>query len=156
MKSIFALGLCILFSSQLYAAGTTTANGVISVKSKFKVPHTVDRLKTIIAKKGMKVMGYVDHANAAKNVGIDLPATELVIFGNPKIGSPLMLCARTFALDLPQKMLVWKDRAGQVWLSYNDPTYIADRHHLEEHCRKSLNKIAGALGKFAKTAGGMD
>jgi len=150
MKKFFLLGLYCLFSSSLFAA-----DGVITVKSKFKVAHTVDRLKAIITKKDMTVFSSVDHAKNAKKANIDLPATELIIFGDPKTGAPLMLCARSMALDLPQKMLVWKDRSGQVWLSYNDPVYLADRHKLEEHCRKSLKKIAEALAGFAKVAGGM-
>ena len=150
MKSTFVLAICLLLSTQVFAA-----DGVVTVKSKFKVPHTVDRLKDIVTKKGMKVIAHVNHSKAAKSVGKDIPPTELVIFGNPKVGSPLMECARSIAIDLPQKMLVWQDRAGQVWLSYNDPVYIADRHSLNNDCRKSLKKIAGALAKFSKVAGGM-
>jgi len=150
MKLIFVF-VAIAFSSQLFAA-----DGVVTVKSKFKVAHTVDRLKSVVTKKGMKVIAHVKHSKAAKNANIDMPPTELVIFGNPKVGAPLMECARSIAIDLPQKMLVWQDRSGQVWLSYNDPVYIADRHQLGDHCRKSLKKIAGALGKFSKAAGGMD
>lgn len=152
------LSFTLLFATPLFAGESSpmTPDGVVSVKSKFKVPHTVDRLKSIVTKKGMKVIAHVNHAKAAKSADIDLPPTELVIFGNPKIGSPMMECARSIAIDLPQKMLVWQDRAGQVWLSYNDPVYIANRHKLGDHCRDSLKKVAGALSKFSKAAGGME
>lgn len=143
--------ICISFSAQLFAA-----DGVTTLKSKYNVPHTVDRLKAIITKKGMNVFADIDHGKAANKNGIELLPTELIIFGNPKIGSPIMACKRSMAIDFPQKMLVWKDRAGQVWLSYNDPFYLADRHKLPEHCRGNLKKISAVLNKFAKSAGGMD
>ncbi|MDH3327403.1 MAG: DUF302 domain-containing protein [Gammaproteobacteria bacterium] len=151
MKSIFALSLCILFSAPLFAV-----DGVITVKSKFKVAHTVDRLKAVVTKKGMKVIADVDHAKAAKSIGKRIPPTELVIFGNPKIGAPMMECARSIAIDLPQKMLIWEDRAGQVWMSYNDPAYIANRHKLDKHCRGALKKVARTLANLSKAAGGME
>lgn len=133
-----------------------SANGVVTVKSQYKFAHTIDRFKTIVEKKGMKIIAQINHSKGANKVGIKLPPTQLMVFGNPKVGAPLMECARGIAIDLPQKMLIWEDRAKQVWLSYNDPAYIADRHNLEPHCRKSLKKIAGALSKFSKVAGGAE
>ncbi len=149
MKFLLILSICFLFSSHVFAA-----DGVITVKSKFTALHTVDRLNTIITKKGLTVFANVDHEKGAKEVKIEMLPTHLVIFGNPKIGSPLMTCARSLAVDLPQKMLVWQDRAGQVWLSYNDPVYIADRHSLNKDCRQSLKKISNVLASLAKAAGG--
>jgi uncharacterized protein (DUF302 family) len=151
MKKISLLLFLGLIFNTSYAA-----DGVINVKSKYGVPHTADRFIGIVKKKGMKVMAHVKHSQGAKNVGIAMNPTELVIFGNPKLGSPLMVCQPSFAIDLPQKMLVWEDNSGQVWLSYNDPVYIADRHHLKQECRSSLKKIAGALSKLSHKAGGMD
>ena len=112
---------------------------------------TADRLEAVLKKKGMTVFNRIDHAKGAKSVGNDLRPTELIIFGNPKIGSVLMGCAQTIAIDLPQKALVWQDGGGQVWLSYNEPTELAKRHRLPG-CEKVIQKVTGALGNFAKAA----
>jgi uncharacterized protein (DUF302 family) len=93
----------------------------------------------------------IDHAAGAQKVGKTLRPTELVIFGNPKVGTPLMLCSQSVAIDLPQKALIWQDEAGQVWISYNDPQYLALRHNIRG-CDKVLKKVAGALGNFTKKA----
>jgi len=153
MKKIFILLAIGLFFNTAYAAG---ADGVISVKSKFAVAHTADRFIGIVKKKGMKVMAHVKHDKGAKNVGIEIKPTELIVFGNPKIGSPMIACERSIAIDLPQKLLVWEDKNGQVWMSYNDPIYIADRHKLKDECRGGLTKIAGALNKLSSKAGGTE
>ena len=135
-----------LLSSPLFAH-----EGLISVKSVHDVKVTADRLEEVLNAKGMKVFTRINHAAGAKSVGKDLRPTELVIFGNPKVGAPLMLCAQSIAIDLPQKALIWEDSAGQVWLSYNDPQYLAARHSMKG-CKKILAKVAGALGKFAAKA----
>lgn len=150
MKKYLAILAVGLFCHATYAAD---ADGVVNVKSKFSVTHTADRFIGIAKKKGMSIMAHVKHSKGAKNVGIDIKPTELIIFGNPKVGSPLMACKRSIAIDLPQKMLVWEDLAGQVWLTYNDPVYIADRHKLSNECRGGLKKIANALDKLSHKAG---
>ena len=126
-------------------------NGLVSVKSAHDVKTTADRLEAVLKKKGMTVFNRIDHAKGAKSVGNDLRPTELIIFGNPKIGSVLMQCAQTIAIDLPQKALIWQDGGGQVWLSYNEPTELAKRHRLPG-CEKVINKVTGALGKFSEAA----
>lgn len=78
----------------------------------------------------MTVFTRIDHSAGAKKVDKELRPTELVIFGNPKVGTPLMQCVQTVAIDLPQKMLIWQDEAGTTWLSYNNPSYLAKRHHI--------------------------
>jgi len=148
MKKTFIFLLLLLFSFPAFAE-----DGLVNVKSRFKVPHTADRFKGIITEKGMRVIKHVKHSQAAQGIGKDLKPTELIIFGNPKVGTPLMQCKRTIAIDLPQKMLVWEDDSGQVWMTYNDPTYIANRHKLSEDCRGSLGKISNALAAFSKKAG---
>jgi len=136
----------------LFVTGIAQANnGLVSVKSAHDVKTTADRFEAVLKKKGMTVFTRIDHAKAAKSVGIDLRPTELVIFGNPKIGSKLMQCAQTIAIDLPQKALIWQDGGGQVWLSYNEPTELAKRHRLTG-CEKVIQKVTGALGKFAGAA----
>lgn len=136
----------------VFVTGIAQANnGLVSVKSAHDVKTTADRLEAVLKKKGMTVFTRIDHAKGAKSVGNDLRPTELVIFGNPKIGSKLMQCAQTIAIDLPQKALIWQDGGGQVWLSYNEPTELAKRHRLPG-CEKVIQKVTGALGKFAKAA----
>jgi uncharacterized protein (DUF302 family) len=99
----------------------------------------------------MTVFNRINHAEGAKKIGSSLLPTELVIFGNPKVGTPLMVCSRSVAIDLPQKALIWEDDKGQVWLSYNNPTYLAERHGISG-CQEVLKKVAGALKNFAAAA----
>jgi uncharacterized protein (DUF302 family) len=126
-------------------------NGLVNVKSTHSVKDTADRLEKALATKGMTVFIRIDHAAGAKKVGLSLPPTELVIFGNPKVGTPLMQCSRSVAIDLPQKALIWEDDQGQVWLTYNDPTYLATRHAITG-CEAVLEKVGGALQNFAAAA----
>lgn len=126
-------------------------NGLISLKSSHNVQATADRLEKTLKIKGMTVFARINHAEAARKVGITLRPTELIIFGNPKVGSPLMQCGQSIAIDLPQKALIWKDEAGQVWVSYNDPKYLAKRHHIKG-CNEVIKKIGNALGSFAGAA----
>ncbi len=126
-------------------------NGLVSVKSAHSVKDTADRLENTLASKGMTVFDRINHAEGAKKVGTALPPTELVIFGNPKVGTPLMVCIRSVAIDLPQKALIWEDDQGQVWLTYNDPAYLAERHGITG-CQEVLKKVSGALKNFAAAA----
>jgi len=126
-------------------------NGLIHVKSHFDVASTAERLETILAKKHMTVFLRINHAKAAAGIGQSLRPTELLIFGNPKAGTALMRCAQSVAIDLPQKALIWKDMKGQVWLSYNDPAYLAKRHHIKG-CDRPLKKISNALEKITQAA----
>lgn len=147
MRMLF-LSVASLF---LFASLASAENGMISVKSSHDVKTTADRLENILKKKGMTVFIRVNHAEGAKKVGKSLRPTELVIFGNPKVGTPLMQCNQSAAIDLPQKALIWKDKGGQVWLSYNDPKYLRNRHDLGK-CDAVIAKIEKALGNFAKAA----
>ena len=105
-------------------------NGLISIKSPYDVKKTADRFENALNEKGMTVFIRINHAESARKVGENLRPTELVIFGNPKVGTPLMQCDQSVAIDLPHKALIWQDEAGQVWLTYNDPKYLANRHNL--------------------------
>ena len=145
-KFFLALILTTLFTTSAYAT-----DGMISIKSVHTVAVTADRLEKILASKGMTVFKRINHAAGAQKAGITLRPTELVIFGNPQVGAPLMLCSQSVAIDLPQKALIWQDEAGQVWFSYNDPAYLALRHNIQG-CDAVLKKVAGALGKFAAKA----
>ena len=100
----------------------------------------------------MKIFIRVNHSEKAKNVGQNLRPTELVIFGNPKIGSKLMQCNQTVGIDLPMKALIWQDEKGQVWFTYNDPEEIADRHDIEDCGKAVIGKMKNALKNFATAA----
>ena len=126
-------------------------NGIISIKSVHTVTETINKLEDVLKNKGMTIFKRINHTAGAEKAGITLRPTELLIFGNPKVGTPLMLCSQTAALDLPQKALAYKDKMGQVWLSYNDPAYMAKRHGIKG-CEKPLQKVSNALAKFAKVA----
>ena len=124
-KIIFGLVLGCLFT-----ASVTAGEGMISVKSAHSVSDTADRLENILGAKGMTVFARIDHAAGAKKAGKTLPPTQLLIFGNPKIGTPLMLCSPSIAIDLPQKALIWEDSAGAAWISYNDPMFLKSKEQL--------------------------
>ena len=134
-----------------FASVTYADNGIISIKSSHDVKTTVDRLENKLREKGMTVFIRINHAEGAQKVGKKLRPTELIIFGNPKVGTPLMQCGQSVGIDLPQKALIWKDQAGHVWLSYNDPKYLASRHDIKE-CSEVIKKIEKALGNFARLA----
>lgn len=125
--------------------------GIVSVKSSHDVKTTADRLEAALKSKGMTVFARIDHAAGAMKAGANLAPTELVIFGNPKVGTPLMMCDRAVAIDLPQKALIWEEDGGDVWLSYNAPDYLAQRHDLAG-CGEVVGKIRNALANFAKAA----
>ena len=144
------LGLAVM-SLFLLAAAAYADNGLVKVKSPHSVEDTIDRLDAALKAKGMTVFTRINHAEGAKKVGQELRPTEVLIFGNPKVGTPLMRCGQSVAIDLPQKALAWEDETGQVWLAYNDPQYLAERHALGE-CGEALKKVSGALGNFAKAA----
>jgi uncharacterized protein (DUF302 family) len=120
-----------------------TAEGIVSLPSPYSVPVTLDRLETILQQKNAKVFARVDHSGEAEKVGMHMPPTQLLIFGNPKGGTPLMLAAPLAAIDLPLKALAWEDSDGKVWVSYNDPSYLKTRYSLSDDL---LPPISGAIG----------
>ena len=145
--SVF-LSTMVLIISPLAMA---TDNGIVRLKSHYSVNETINRLEDVLRKKGMTIFKRVDHSAGAQKVGLELRPTQLLIFGNPKVGTPLMQCSQTAALDLPQKALAYKDASGQVWLAYNDPAYMAKRHDIEG-CEKAVAKVTNALAKFSAAA----
>jgi uncharacterized protein (DUF302 family) len=108
----------------------STNNGIISKPSHHSVDETVAKLKAILEAKGVMLFALVDHSGEAAKAGIKMPNTKLLIFGNPKAGTPLMLASPSIAIDLPLKILVAEDAAGKVWVSYNSPEYMKQRHNL--------------------------
>jgi uncharacterized protein (DUF302 family) len=108
------------------------AKGVINLPSPYPVKETIDRLEILLESKGGKVFDRIDQQAEAAQVGLEMRATELLIFGDPKAGTPLMNAHPSIAIDLPLKALAWEAADGQVWLSYNSPEYLAERHQLEK------------------------
>ena len=147
MKKILLVISSLLFITTLGSA----SEGLITLKSDHSVKITADRLVDMLEKKGMTLFVRINHTNGAKKVGKVLRPTEVVIFGNPKAGTPVMLCSQNAAIDLPQKALIMENEKGEVIFSYNDPQYIAKRHNIKG-CDKVLNKISGILANFAKGA----
>lgn len=113
-------------------AHAQAADGLIKLKSLHSAKATMDKLEAIVKDKGLNVFARIDHAAGAAKVGKTLPPTEVLIFGNAQGGTPFMACAQTVCIDLPLKALVWQDATAQVWLAYNDPTYLAQRHQVPE------------------------
>jgi uncharacterized protein (DUF302 family) len=107
--------------------------GIVKIPSHHSVDETVDKLKTILKSKGVALFALVDHSGEAEKVGLNMPPTKLLIFGNPKGGTPLMLAAPSAAIDLPLKILVAEDAQGKVWISYNSPDYLKERHGLPDN-----------------------
>lgn len=150
-KYVSVLLMSLGIQSVALAHSDQDSQGLVSVKSQHSVAQTADKLEGLLKGKGMTVFARIDHSAGAAKVGKELRDTELVIFGNPKAGTPLMQCAQKVAIDLPMKALIWKDAEGAVWMSYNDPAYLAQRHHMQG-CEKVLQKISGALANFSKAA----
>jgi len=108
------------------------STGIITHSSPYSVPETLDRLESLLRAKNINTFARIDHSGEAEKVGLHMPPTQLLIFGNPKGGTPIMLAAPLSAIDLPVKALAWQDAEGKVWLSYNDPQYLKDRHSIPE------------------------
>ena len=141
----------ILFSVLLLSLASlaSAADGLIAVKSPHNATVTMNRLEDIAKQRGLTVFARIDHAAGAAKVGKTLRPTEVLIFGNPQGGTPLMECAQSAGIDLPLKALVWEDASAQVWLGYNDPAYLAQRHGapqcpVVENLAKALSGLAGA------------
>lgn len=151
-SSLLLLGLTSATGTgEVHAQEPSLPEGAITVASHFDVNQTTDKLQKVLTAKGMKVFTVIDHAAGAQQAGLELRPTKLVLFGNPKVGTPLMQCQQSVALDLPQKALIWEDMEGKTWLTYNDPAYLQSRHQIPG-CEAVLTKVSGALSKFAAAA----
>jgi uncharacterized protein (DUF302 family) len=129
------------------AVVTHAAEGLITLKSPHSATATMDRLEDTVKARGLTVFARIDHAAGAAKIGKSLRPTVVLIFGNPQGGTPFMECAQSTGIDLPLKTLVWEDASGQVWLGYNDPSYLATRHQVPE-CAVAAN-IARALAAIS-------
>ena len=121
----------IVFSSLMLSGTVSAADGLIAVKSPHSAKETMNRFEEIAKQRGLNIFARIDHAAGATKINKILRATEVLIFGNPQGGTPLMECAQSAGIDLPLKVLVWEDAQGQVWLGYNDPAFLAKRHGAE-------------------------
>lgn len=125
-------------------------SGIINKPSNHSVNQTVDRLKNILQSKGVTLFALVDHSGEADKVGMKMPPTKLLIFGNPKAGTPVMLAAPSIAIDLPLKILVWEDAQGKVWVSYNNSEYLQQRHGVPEDLLANIGVAASLALKAAE------
>ena len=128
------------------------ADGLLTVASAYGPKETMDRLEAVVKAKGLTVFARIDHAAGAESVGLPLPPTAVLVFGNAKGGTPLMQAAQTIGIDLPLKALVWQDTAGKTLLSYNDPGWIAKRHGLGHEVDATVGALSTVLGELAKAA----
>lgn len=147
MKKTILVPLIVLF----VAFSANAADGMINVKSQFDVKTTSDRFEEILNEKGMIVFNRIKHSRNAEKIGVELRETELIIFGNPKAGSPLIKCQQSIAIDLPQKALIWKDKNSDVWISYNDTAYLKNRHNVKG-CEKVISKVGRVLANISSSA----
>jgi uncharacterized protein (DUF302 family) len=131
-------------------AAMSQANGIVDKVSHHSVVDTVERLKEILLSKGVMLFAIVDHSGEAEKVGMKMRPTKLLIFGSPKAGTPLMQAAPSVAIDLPLKILVWEDEQGKVWVSFNSPAYLQQRHGIPPEL---LQNIAVVESLAAKAAG---
>lgn len=139
LAAALLLGPCIATPS------AAAVSGLIVRDSPYSVPETVTRIEGALGAKGVKIFARIDHAGEAEAAGLDLPPTELLIFGNPKAGTPLMQAAPTIGIDLPLKVLVWQDGQGQVHVGWNGPDYLTERHGLPPEAGKPLGAVGGLI-----------
>ena len=145
MKRIISLGIIALSASFSVAA----SDGLVKYESNYSVKETADRFENIAKSKGLTLFARVDQQKNAASVNLELRPTEVIIFGNPKVGTPLMQCAQDVAIDLPQKVMVSEDDNKKVWLTYNNPTYLMERHQIQG-CDEVIKKISGVLSKLSE------
>jgi len=125
----------------------STGNGITETPSNHSVDQTVEKLKGILAAKGVTLFALVDHSGEAEKAGMKMRPTKLLIFGSPKAGTPVMLAAPSIAIDLPLKILVWEDAQAKVWVSYNSPAYLQERHRVPQELMQSIAVVETLAAK---------
>ena len=128
----------------------TMSNGIVNELSNHSVDDTVERLKAMLQASGAVLFGLVDHSGEAEKVGLEMKPAKLLIFGNPKAGTPLMLASPSTAINLPLKMLVWEDTAKKVWISYNSPEYLQKRHGFPEDLLPNISALRKLASRGAR------
>jgi uncharacterized protein (DUF302 family) len=122
-------------------------DGLVKVASPHSVDETLKRLQSILAERGVQIFALIDHSGEAEKAGMKMPPTKLLIFGSPKAGTPLMLASPSVAIDFPLKALVSQDEQGKVWVTYNSPEYLRDRHHLPPELMKNISVVGPLVAK---------
>jgi uncharacterized protein (DUF302 family) len=145
------MSILILLMNEPHVFEQRRMEGLTTIASEFGQRETIERLEAEIGAKGMKIFARIDHAAGAAEAGLELRPTELILFGNARAGTPLMQSAQTVGIDLPLKGLVWEDAAGKTWLSYNEPSWIAQRHDVTNQSKSRVN-MAAALSAISKAA----
>jgi uncharacterized protein (DUF302 family) len=125
-------------------------NGLIHLSSPHTVMETLERLETIVQAKGLTILARIDHSGDAAKAGLQMQPTKLLIFGNAKAGTPLMIASPSVAIDLPLKALVWQDDEGKVWLSYNSPDYLKERHAIPENLLQNITGIGAIFSEAVR------
>lgn len=146
MIKFISLGAVALLSSFSVQA----ADSLLTYESHYSVQETADRFASIAQGKGLNVFARIDHKKNAEGVGLSLRPTQVILFGNPKVGTPLMNCAQNMAIDLPQKALIREDADNRVWLSFNNPEYLKTRHDIQG-CDGVINKVTNVLKMLGNT-----
>ena len=129
---------------------SSRSNGIIDKPTSHSVDETVEKLKGVLRDKGITLFALIDHSGEAEKVGLKMRPTKLLIFGSPKSGTPLMLAAPSSAIDLPLKILIWEDAQGKVWVSYNSPAYLQERHNLAQQLLPNIGAVETLAGKVAE------
>lgn len=125
-------------------------NGIVTIPSHHSVDETVEKLENLLQAKGVKLFALIDHSGEAEKIGIRMRPTKLLIFGNPKTGTPLMIASPSIAIDLPMKAMIWEDANGKVWISYNAPAYLQARHSLPQELVQNIAAVEALATKAAE------
>jgi uncharacterized protein (DUF302 family) len=150
MKTLYGIFAFVVSMTLTGVCTAQSAEGLIAVKSTANTKDTMNKVEDIVKQRQLKVFARVDHAAGAQSIGKTLRPTELIIFGSPQGGTPLMECAQSVGIDLPLKMLVWEDATGQTWVGYNDPAYLAKRH--QANACPAVGNVSKALESLAAEA----
>ncbi len=127
-----------------------SGKGIIDTPSNHSVDQTTERLKGILQAKGVTLFAVIDHSGEAEKVGMKMRPTRLLIFGSPKAGTPVMLAAPSIAIDFPLKILIWEDSHGKVWVSYNSPAYLQERHGVPQELLQNIAVVETLAAKASE------
>ena len=147
LKGVLCMSMTI---ASLPAVSAQAGEMLVTKPSHYSVPETIDRIEKAVTAKGMRIFARIDHGGEAKKVGLEMKPTELLIFGNPKGGTPLMVAKPTAAIDLPMKALAWEDKDGNVWLTYNSPELLRQRHGVPAELISKLDSVGALLEQAAE------
>ncbi len=151
MNKIIATFILSIIMTTSNANDSAIPNGLITVKSQHSATETANKFAKLIEDKGLTLFSRINHANNAKMAGLSLPSSEVILFGNPLVGTKLMQCAPTVAIDLPQKALIWDSNEGDTFITVNDPMFLKQQHSIEG-CDDVLTKVSGLLKTLSEAA----